>query len=109
MSRETGAKFPPGLTTADDPCATPVELERASARNQIPCCVDVKCDRLAGALGNVGTIDPGAFDARGGLKSLPFPRPSGLRDGETWKVAVRVIDPRGNEGLRVLTEGGRWA
>ena len=68
-----------------------------------------KWDRLARALGNAGTIDPGAFDALSGFKSLPFPRPSRLRDGETWKVAVKVIDPRGNEGLRVLTEGGRWA
>ena len=28
---------------------------------------------------------------------------------EGMDVAVKVIDPRGNEGLRVLTEGGRWA
>ena len=23
--------------------------------------------------------------------------------GETWRVAVKVTDPRGNEGMRVLT------
>ena len=28
-----------------------------------------------------------------------------VRKNETWKVAVKVIDPRGNEGLRILTEG----
>jgi hypothetical protein len=38
-----------------------------------------------------------------GLQSLPFPRPARLGQGETWRVAVKVIDPRGNEGLRVLT------
>jgi hypothetical protein len=34
---------------------------------------------------------------------LPFPRPERLGKGEMWRVAVKVIDPRGNEGLRVLT------
>ena len=28
---------------------------------------------------------------------------------EGMDVAVNVIDPRGNEGLQVLIEGGRWA
>jgi hypothetical protein len=37
-----------------------------------------------------------------GLTSLPFPRPARLKPGELWRVAVKVIDPRGNEGLRVL-------
>ena len=44
-----------------------------------------------------------AFEALSGLKSLPFPRPVRVGKGESWRVAVKVIDPRGNEGLRVLT------
>ena len=64
-----------------------------------------KWDKLARALGNQGTVDPAAFDALSGFRSLPFSRPDRLGDNETWKVAVKVIDPRGNEGLRVLTEG----
>ena len=68
-----------------------------------------KWDKLARALGKAGAVDPDAFDALSGFRSLPFPRPARLGDGEMWKVAVKVIDPRGNEGLRVLTEGGRWA
>ena len=66
-------------------------------------------DKLAKALGAQGTIEPEAFGALSGFRSVPFPRPSRLREGETWKVAVKVIDPRGNEGLRVLADGGRWA
>ena len=68
-----------------------------------------KWDKLARALGNAGAVEPEAFDALTGFRSLPFPRPVRLGDAELWKVAVKVIDPRGNEGLRVLTEGGRWA
>ena len=68
-----------------------------------------KWDKLAKALGAQGTIEPEAFGALSGFQSVPFPRPARLREGETWKVAVKVIDPRGNEGLRVLTEGGGWA
>ena len=68
-----------------------------------------KWDKLARALGKAGTVDPDAFDALSGFRSLPFSRPARLGDGAMWKVAVKVIDPRGNEGLRVLTEGGRWA
>ncbi len=68
-----------------------------------------KWDKLARALGNQGTVELAAFDALSGFRSLPFARPARLGEGETWKVAVKVIDPRGNEGLRVLTEGGRWA
>jgi hypothetical protein len=48
-------------------------------------------------------IEEDTFEALSGLKSLPFPRPARLGQGETWRVAVKVIDPRGNEGLRVLT------
>jgi hypothetical protein len=43
------------------------------------------------------------WESASGLKSLPFPRPARLGQGETWRVAVKVIDPRGNEGLRVLS------
>ena len=68
-----------------------------------------KWDKLAKAFGAQGTVEPGAFEALSGFRSVPFPRPARLREGETWKVAVKVIDPRGNEGLRVLTEGGGWA
>ena len=68
-----------------------------------------KWDKLARALGNQGTVEPDAFDALSGFRSLPFARPARLGEDETWRVAVKVIDPRGNEGLRVLTEGGRWA
>lgn len=67
-----------------------------------------KWDKLAKALGDVGAVEEDAFDALSGLKSLPFPRPARLGKGEAWRVAVKVIDPRGNEGLRVLNvEGGK--
>ncbi len=62
-----------------------------------------KWSKLAKALGGKGLVDAGAFDKLSGLASLPFPRPSRLRKGEIWRIAVKVIDPRGNEGLRVLT------
>ena len=57
---------------------------------------------MARALGDKGLADRDAFDALSGLISLPFPKPPRLGEGETWRVAVKVIDPRGNEGLRVL-------
>lgn len=62
-----------------------------------------KWSKLAKALGDMGVIEEDAFDTLSGLKSLPFPRPGHLNKGQTWRVAVKVIDPRGNEGLRVLT------
>ena len=62
-----------------------------------------KWNRLAKALGGKGLVEEGAFDKLSGLTSLPFPRPSRLGKGETWRIAVKVIDPLGNEGLRVLT------
>ena len=68
-----------------------------------------KWTKLAKALGGAGVVDEGAFEALTGLRSVPFPRPSRLGPGEPWRVAVKVIDPRGVEGLRVLTEGGGWA
>jgi adenine-specific DNA-methyltransferase len=61
-----------------------------------------KWDKLARALGDRGVIDESAFAALSGLKSLPFPRPARLKKGEKWRVAVKVIDPRGNEGMRVV-------
>ena len=61
-----------------------------------------KWDRLARALDDIGLVERGAFDALSGWTSLPFSRPSRRREGEGWRVAVKVIDPRGNEGLRVL-------
>jgi adenine-specific DNA-methyltransferase len=64
-----------------------------------------KWARLAKALGGSGVIEEDAFAALSGLKSLPFPRPERLGKGEMWRIAVKVIDPRGNEGLRVLTVG----
>ncbi|MEX2609164.1 MAG: site-specific DNA-methyltransferase [Gemmatimonadota bacterium] len=42
-----------------------------------------------------GTIDEERFDALSGTRSLPF------RAGEKKRVAVKVIDPRGNEVMRV--------
>ncbi|HMM57903.1 MAG TPA: site-specific DNA-methyltransferase [Rudaea sp.] len=62
-----------------------------------------KWSKLAKALGGAGVVDEDAFAALSGLKSLPFPRPERLGKDEPWRVAVKVIDPRGNEGLRVLT------
>ena len=60
--------------------------------------------KLARALGGKGLIEPDAFDALSGFRSLPFPRPVHLGPSQPWRIAVKVIDPRGNEGLRVLTE-----
>lgn len=61
-----------------------------------------KWAKLAKALGSANVVDEDAFDSLSGLRSLAFPRPAHLEKGEPWKVAVKVIDPRGNEGLRVL-------
>jgi adenine-specific DNA-methyltransferase len=62
-----------------------------------------KWDKLARALGDRGVIAEEAFAALSGLRSLPFPRSPQLKKGQKWQVAVKVIDPRGNEGLRVVT------
>lgn len=61
-----------------------------------------KWSKLAKALGDTGVVEEDAFEALSGLTSLPFPRPARLQKGEKWRVAVKLIDPRGNEGLRVL-------
>ena len=65
-----------------------------------------KWQKLAKALGNLGVVDEGAFDALSGTTSLPFVKPENKKPGEPWRVAVKVIDPRGNEGMRVLTPQG---
>jgi adenine-specific DNA-methyltransferase len=62
-----------------------------------------KWGKLAKALGAADVIEEDAFDLLSGWTSLPFPRPERLGKGEKWRIAVKVIDPRGNEGLRVLT------
>jgi adenine-specific DNA-methyltransferase len=62
-----------------------------------------KWQKLAKALGDTGVIDEEQFAAFSGLHSLPFGRPTRLRADEKWQIAVKVIDPRGNEGLRVVT------
>lgn len=67
-----------------------------------------KWAKLAKALGNAGVIEEDAFASLSELKSLPFPRPARLGKGETWRVAVKVIDPRGNEGMRVLQFSERY-
>jgi adenine-specific DNA-methyltransferase len=50
-------------------------------------------EKLAKALG--GVVDPERFDALSGTTSLPFPA------GPNKCVAVKVIDPRGNEVMAV--------
>ena len=58
--------------------------------------------KLAKAL--KGVVDEEAFTKFSGTTSLPFPA------GKNRKVAVKVIDPRGNEVMRVHTlEGGSYS
>ena len=53
-------------------------------------------DKLARALnGKDGVIDAAAFEAFSGTVSLPFP------PGKYKRIAVKVIDPRGNEVMKV--------
>ena len=54
--------------------------------------------KLGKALGN--TLDTEAFDKLSGTESLPFSA------GSHGRVAVKVIDPRGNEVMRVHRSGG---
>ena len=61
--------------------------------------------KLARALKNIGSIGSGAFEELSGFRSLPFARPQVRGKGEIWRVAVKMIDLRGNEGLRVLDMG----
>lgn len=62
-----------------------------------------KWDKLARALGDKGVIDESRFDELTGYRTLAFARPVALAPGRPWRVAVKMIDPRGNEGLRVIT------
>lgn len=57
-------------------------------------------EKLSKAL--VGTVDPERFEAFAGTVSLPFPK------GTHGRVAVKVIDPRGNEVMRVHKVGGGY-
>jgi adenine-specific DNA-methyltransferase len=57
-------------------------------------------ERLGKALG--GTLDPEAFARLSGTVSLPFPT------GPHRRIAVKVIDPRGNEVMRVHKIGGNY-
>ncbi len=52
-------------------------------------------EKIARALKSV--VDPERFAAFSGTKSLPF------TEGKHKRIAVKVIDPRGNEVLRVLS------
>ena len=56
-------------------------------------------DKIARAL--KGVIDPERFEKFSGTESLPFPA------GEHQRVAVKVIDPRGNEVMKVHNLGER--
>ena len=55
-------------------------------------------DKLSKAL--AGVVDPERFEMFSGTVSLPFPA------GKHKCIAVKVIDPRGNEVMRVHTLGG---
>jgi len=55
-----------------------------------------KWGKLAKAFGQQGIVDESAFDTLSGNRSLPFPK------GKYGCAAVKVIDPRGNEGLRIV-------
>ncbi len=57
-------------------------------------------EKLSKAL--VGTVDPERFEAFAGTVSLPFPK------GNHNRVAIKVIDPRGNEVMRVHKVGGGY-
>jgi adenine-specific DNA-methyltransferase len=56
--------------------------------------------KLGKALG--GTLDEDAFAKLSGTVSLPFP------EGDYKRIAVKVIDPRGNEVLRVHRLDGKY-
>jgi adenine-specific DNA-methyltransferase len=57
-------------------------------------------EKLAKAL--KGTIDDGVFDKFSGTVSLPFPL------GKNKRVAIKVIDPRGNEVMSVHRLDGKY-
>ena len=64
---------------------------------------NTRWDALARALGDLELVEREAFRALRGFTSLPIRRPERLGPGAPWRIAVKVIDPRGVEGLRVLT------
>ncbi|MBE2204872.1 MAG: hypothetical protein IAE94_11095 [Chthoniobacterales bacterium] len=99
---EYNPHLPPVLRSAGVP---PASDAQRGLDARAPLDVDHLPDLLATARQRALSADEAKFlaDALSGLKSLPFPRPERLGRGETWKVAVKVIAPRGNEGLRVLT------
>lgn len=51
---------------------------------------------MSKALGGSGAIDAERFEAFSGTISLPFPA------GKRKSIAVKVIDPRGNEVMKVV-------
>ncbi len=53
-------------------------------------------EKLSKALGGSGAIDAERFEAFSGTISLPFPA------GKRKSIAVKVIDPRGNEVMKVV-------
>lgn len=57
-------------------------------------------EKLGKALG--GVVDEDAFARLSGTTSLPFP------EGEHKRIAIKVIDPRGNEVLRVHRLGKEY-
>ena len=61
-----------------------------------------KLDKLAKALGDKDGIETENLAALSGLKSLTFPRPARWQNGEKQGMAVKVIDPPRNEGMRVV-------
>lgn len=62
-----------------------------------------KWSRMARALGRTRLVVEEAFHDLNCLRSLPFTPPPGRRRREPWPIAVKVTDPGGNEGPRVLT------
>ena len=65
-----------------------------------------KWDKLARARGDKGVVDESRFDALTGWESLPFARPPALPAGRPWRVAVKVIDPRGGSSRWTALGGG---
>jgi adenine-specific DNA-methyltransferase len=55
-----------------------------------------KWAKLAKALAQQGVVNESAFEALSGSRSVSFPK------GKCGCAAVKVIDPRGNEGLRIV-------
>lgn len=56
-------------------------------------------EKIGKALANSGAIDPEAFAQFSSAVSLPFEK------GKHGQIAVKVIDPRGNEVMKVVKLG----